>query len=122
VKTDASKPRKTDTSAIQGKWSGHEAGAEGKSSLVLTSTSLEYHGADTNEWYKATISAYDTEPKQLVVTITQCPFQQYVGATSYAIYKLVDGTLTISGNEPGFPGAPSSFEAAGSRTLVFKKE
>jgi hypothetical protein len=122
VKPDATKPRKTDTSAIQGKWSGHETGAEGKSTLDLTSKTLEYHGADTNEWYKASISAYDTDPKQMVVTITQCPFPQYVGATSYAIYKLQDGTLTITGNEPGFPGAPKAFEADGSRTLVFKKE
>ena len=121
VKSDSAKPRKADSSAIQGKWRGKENGVQGTSSCVLTSSTLEYHGADTNEWYKADISVYDTMPKQIVVVVTDCPFPQYVGRTSYAIYKLEDGTLTISGNEPGFPGAPTAFEAAGSRTMVFKK-
>jgi hypothetical protein len=58
----------------------------------------------------------------MVVVIKECPVPDYVGRTGYAIYQLEDATLTISGNEPGFPGAPTGFDAAGARKLVFKKE
>lgn len=122
VKADASKPHKTETAELEGKWRGHEAGESGTSSLVLQGSKLEYHGADTNEWYKANIAYYDTTPKQAVVTITDCPFPQFVGATSYTIYQIQDGTLTITGNEPGFPAAPTSFDASGARKMVFKRE
>ena len=91
-------------------------------SLTLHGSSLEFHSADTNEWYKATFSLYETTPKQMVVVIKDCPAPEYVGKTGYAIYQLQDGTLTITGNEPGFPSAPSGFDAAGARKLVFKKE
>jgi beta-lactamase regulating signal transducer with metallopeptidase domain len=122
VKSDTAKPRKIDAVELQGKWRGHEGGESGTSSLLLNGSKLEYHGADTNEWYKANITFYDTSPKQAVVTITDCPFPQYVGATSYTIYQIRDGTLTITGNEPGFPAAPASFDASGARKMVFKRE
>lgn len=122
VKTDAAKPNKIEAAELQGKWSGHEAGQAGTSSMVLQGSKLEYYGADSNEWYKANISFYDTAPKQAVVTITDCPFPQYAGATSYTIFQIEDGTLTITGNEPGFPGAPTSFDASGARKMVFKRQ
>lgn len=122
AKSDATRPHKIEASELQGKWRGHEAGESGTSSLVLQGSKLEYRGADTNEWYKANIAFYDTTPKQAVVTITDCPFPQYAGATSYTIYQIQDGTLTITGNEPGSPAAPASFDAAGARKMVFKRE
>jgi len=122
VKSDAAKPHKIEAAELQGKWRGHEAGEPGTSSLVLEGSKLEYHGAQTNEWYKANISFYGTTPKQAVVTITDCPFPQYVGATSYTIYQVQDGALTITGNEPGFPAAPVTFDAAGARKIIFKRE
>ncbi len=123
VKSDAIKPHKSD-SIPQGKWRGKETGgrATGTASLVLQGSSLEFHGADTNEWYKAAVSVYDTTPKQLVVVIIDCSVPEYVGRTSYAIYQIQDGTLTITGNEPGNPVAPAGFDAPGSRKLAFKPE
>jgi beta-lactamase regulating signal transducer with metallopeptidase domain len=120
VKSEAIKPLKPDS--IQGKWRGKEAGETGTCSLVLQGSTLEFQGADTNEWYKATFSAYDTTPKQLVVFITDCPMPQYVGRTAYAIYQLENGTLTVTGNEPGNPTVPAGFDASGARKLVFKQE
>jgi hypothetical protein len=58
----------------------------------------------------------------LVAVITDCPVPQYIGATSYAIYQIQDGTLTITGNEPGMLAAPAGFDAAGARKLVLKRE
>jgi beta-lactamase regulating signal transducer with metallopeptidase domain len=121
VKSEALKPLKSDA-IPQGKWSGKESGGDGYYSLVLQGSTLEFHGADTNEWYKATFSAYDTTPQQLVVLITDCPMPQYVGRTAYAIYQLENGTLTVTGNEPGNPTVPASFDASGARKLVFKQE
>ena len=83
---------------------------------------MEFHGADTNEWYKATLSAYDTTPKQLVIVITDCPFPEYAGMPAYAIYQLQDGTLTVAGNEPGNPVVPAGFGARGARQFVLHRE
>jgi hypothetical protein len=119
-----SKPHKSETSVLEGTWRGHEIGGRtaGTCSLILRGSNLEFHGADTNEWYKARFAAYDTTPKQLVVVITDCPFAQYIGRTGYAIYKLQDGKFTLTGNEPGELTAPSGFDAPGARKLVFEPQ
>jgi len=124
VKSDTAKPQKSDSAPLQGTWRGKEIGgkATGNVSLVLKGSNLEFHGPDNNEWYKAAFSAYDTTPKQLVVVISDCPFPEYVGRTSYAIYQIQDGALTITGNEPGKPVAPAGFDAPGARKIVFTKE
>jgi hypothetical protein len=122
VKSDAPKPGKEQPTRLQGSWHGHEEGEVGTSSLVIKGSSLEFHGSDSNEWYKASISLYDTVPKQMVVAITNCPFRQFVGVTAYAIYELKDGTLTITGNEPGTPTTPAGFDSPGARKLVFKQD
>jgi beta-lactamase regulating signal transducer with metallopeptidase domain len=124
TKSDAVKPKKLATASLLGKWTGKEIGgkAGGTASLVVEGSNFEFHGGDTNEWYKAAFSEYDTTPKQLVIKISACPFPEYVGRTSYAIYELKDGGLTIAGNEPGNPCVPGNFDAAGSRKLVFKQE
>ena len=121
-RADPSRPHKSDAAILQGKWTGQESGnnAKSTSALVIQGSSFEFHGADTNEWYKATFSVYDTDPKQLVTVITDCPFPQYLGRTAYAIYQLKDGTLTVAGNEPGNPMVPASFEASGARKFAFK--
>ena len=124
VNSDSTKPVKSETSALRGAWRGREIGGRsaGTVSLLLQESTLEFHGADTNEWYKATFSLYDTSPKQLVAVITDCPAPDYIGKTTYAIYQVQDGSLTLTGNEPGNPSAPAGFDAPGSRKLVLKHE
>ena len=117
-----SKSPKPDSLAIQGTWSGQEVGSKtpGSPSLILDGTKLEFHGPNPQEWYKATYTLReDTTPKQLVAVVTDCPFPQYVGKTAHAIYKLEDGKFTLSGNEPGDPAVPASFDAPGTRQVVF---
>ncbi|HWV98831.1 MAG TPA: M56 family metallopeptidase [Candidatus Acidoferrum sp.] len=122
--SDSPKPQKAEPATLQGTWGGHEIGASDKNaaSLIVKGSSFEFHGANTNEWYKATFSVFDTTPKQLVIEITDCPFPEYAGKTSYALYELKEGKLTITGNEPGNPVAPSGFDAPGARKFVFQKE
>jgi uncharacterized protein (TIGR03067 family) len=119
-----SKPHQPDSIILQGTWRGQEMGVNGAESpsLVIRGSTLEFHGADTNEWYKATFSLReDTNPKQLAAVITECPFRQYVGKTENAIYQIQNGTLTLSGNEPGNPAVPMGFDAPGTRKIVFRK-
>jgi uncharacterized protein (TIGR03067 family) len=116
------KSPQSDALALQGKWAGQEVGSQipGASSLVIDGTNLEFVGADTNEWYKATFTLRDdTTPKQLVAVITDCPAPQYIGKTANAIYKIEDGKFTLTGNEPGNPAVPGSFDAPHARELVF---
>ncbi|HEX4264282.1 MAG TPA: M56 family metallopeptidase [Verrucomicrobiae bacterium] len=124
VKTDSLKPLKTETTSLQGTWHGKElgSGSTGTVSLVVRGSNLEFRGANTNEWYHATFSIFDSAPKQLVAKITDCASSDYVGTTACAIFRLQDGTLTLTGNEPGYPIAPGSFEAPGTRTMVFKRD
>jgi beta-lactamase regulating signal transducer with metallopeptidase domain len=96
--------------------------ATGSASLVVKGSNLEFHGEDPREWYRGTFTTYNTTPKQLVVSITDCPMPDYVGKTAFAIFHFQDGTLTITGNEPGNPVMPANFEMPGSRKLVFKRE
>ena len=117
-----SKPPQPIALTLQGTWTGQEIGSQiqGSPSLVIIRTNLEFVGADTNEWYKATFALReDTTPKQLVAKITDCPAPQYIGKTANAIYKIEDGKLTLTGNEPGNPAVPASFDAPGARELVF---
>jgi uncharacterized protein (TIGR03067 family) len=120
-----SKPHKSDSITLQGTWSGQEMGVKGTESpsLVIRGSNLEFHGANSNEWYKATFSLReDTNPKQLVAVITECPFRQYVGKTENAIYQIQNGTLTLTGNEPGNPAMPMGFDAPSARKIVFKQK
>ena len=121
----ASTLHKSDSDALQGTWKGKEVGAnaEGECSLVISGKSLEFRGANTNERYKGTFTLReDAKPKRLVATITECPAPQYIGKTSYGLYRIENGTLTLAGNEPGSAEAPSGFDAPGLRHFVLKKK
>jgi len=114
---------KADSVAFQGAWKGHELGAEDRdpSSLVFSGTNLIFHDADTNEWYKATFTLREnTDPKQLIAVITDCPLSEYVGKTANAIYRLDNGTLTITANEPGDPEMPKRFDDPDNLPVIFK--
>ena len=116
---------KSDSATLQGKWSGREPGAaqETPRQVVLSGTQFDYRGASPDDWGKGTFTLRpDTQPKQLLVTLTECGPAQYVGKTCFMIYKIEDGTLTLAANAPGNSAPPLNFEAAGARHMVFRKE
>jgi len=92
--------------------------------LIIKGSTVEFHGATPNEWYKATFTIReDTTPKQLTAVITDCPAPPYIGKTSYAIYKIENGTFTLVGSEPGKTTPPTSFDGGdGARKFVFHKK
>jgi hypothetical protein len=53
--------------------------------------------------------------------VGDCHLPQFVGKTSLAIYKLEDGTLTLTSNPPGKGEAPSAFDARGAAHMEFKR-
>jgi uncharacterized protein (TIGR03067 family) len=116
-------PQKPDSVVLQGTWSGQEVGGntQGSPSITFDGTKLEFRGANPQEWYKATFTLREnTTPKQLEAVVTDCPAPQYVGKTAHAIYKIEDGKFTLTGNEPGNPAVPASFDAQGARQVVFR--
>ncbi|MDB6065934.1 MAG: hypothetical protein JWR26_2142 [Pedosphaera sp.] len=116
---------KSDMATLQGTWRGDEVGGntKGTNYLIIRGKNFEFRGADTNEWYKGTfILMENTHPGQLLATVIKCSAPQYVGKISFAIYKLEDGKLTFTGNEPGNLNPPLSFNDPGARQFVLKKE
>ena len=113
---------KPDAVALKGTWQAQENGKPA-GSLVLADGNLEYHGADPREWYKATYTLHeDTNPKQMIIMINDCPFTNYVGKTANAIYRIENGVLTIAGCEPGNPAMPTGFGGPGVRLMSFKMQ
>jgi uncharacterized protein (TIGR03067 family) len=117
--------RKSDTATFQGTWKGKEIGGktEGVCYFVFSGTNAEFRGADTNEWCKGTFSLReDAHPKQMVCQVTGCSYAPAVGQSIYAIYQIEAGALKITGNEPGNPDVPTSFDASGARRFEMRKE
>ena len=113
------------TAALQGKWKGKELGRDTDEAcyLIVKGKSIEFRGANPNEWYKGTFSVKDeASPKQLTFEISECGAPEYNGKTGLAIYQIENGVLKIAGNRPGNPNVPASFDAEGARLFEFKAE
>jgi len=121
-----SKLQKSDVAALQGTWNGRviQGDPEHQCSLAVSGRSYEFHdNTDTNVWYKGTFTLReDTTPRQYIAVISECPFPQYVGKTSMAIYRLESGTLTITGHEPGITAVPSAFDAPDAVRMELKRK
>jgi uncharacterized protein (TIGR03067 family) len=123
IATACSTVRHSDSQALQGTWEGHElARSEAICRIVITGNTLEFRGADAQDWCKGTFTLReDTTPRQLVGVLTEVGMPQYAGKTVNAIYRLQDGQLELAGNEPGNPEMPSDFNATGTRRFLLKK-
>jgi uncharacterized protein (TIGR03067 family) len=109
---------------IEGAWNGVEIthDNEGPVTLTISDQTLEFHGHEDGDWVKGTFTLRDdVTPKQLIGVITGCPDPDGIGKKCYAIYKIADGTLTITGSAPGEENFPASFDVQGSREFVFKQ-
>lgn len=116
---------KSDTARLQGTWQGDEVGADmkGKCSLIVSEAHWEFRGGDTNEWYKGDFSLReDANPRQIVLLISECSAPQFIGKTSYGLYRFENDTVTLAVNKPGSSKAPLNFEAPGTRQFVLKQQ
>ncbi|MGP8198613.1 MAG: hypothetical protein ACLQU4_03820 [Limisphaerales bacterium] len=113
------------STVLEGAWHGNEItpGQQGLASMTFSGQTVEFHGADSNDWCKGTFMLRDnTDPKQLVGTITECPSADAVGKMVYAIYKIENGSLRITGNAPGDLNIPAAFDSSGIRQFVLKHD
>lgn len=116
--------RHSSSAALQGTWTGREIGVTPDTPrvLVISGSHIEYRGSHEQDWGKGTFSIQeDTQPKQLIVSLMECGFPQYVGKTTVMIFKIENGTLTAAANEPGTI-APADFDTEGTRRMVFTRE
>ena len=118
-------PAKPISAALEGSWRGREVtpGQEGPATLAFSGNTMDFHGAQQDDWCKGTVELHeDVTPNQLVGTITDCNGADAIGKKVYAIYKVENDTLTISGNGPGDTEFPSAFDAAGARRFILKRD
>jgi hypothetical protein len=116
---------KSDVYALQGSWKERviQGNPEHECSLIISGHNYEFRDdTDASVWYTGTFSLREnTTPRQYIALISECPFPQYVGKTSMAVYRIEAGTLTIAGNEPGKPAAPLAFDAPDSVRMELKR-
>jgi uncharacterized protein (TIGR03067 family) len=115
----------SDSATFQGTWTGKELSADSEDPcrLIVSGQSFEFHGPDSNEWYKGTFTLREnSNPKVMVAAIMECPVEKYVGKSDYAIYRFENGTLMLTAREPGNPDVPAGFDAPETRRFVFKRK
>jgi uncharacterized protein (TIGR03067 family) len=116
--------RKSDADVLQGTWMGQEIrGGTGRScQIIISGNNLEFRGESPNDWCKGTYTLReDTNPKQIIGVISDCPSADQIGKKVYAIYRIEAGTLILTGNPPGSTQEPASFEAPHTRKMTLKK-
>jgi uncharacterized protein (TIGR03067 family) len=113
----------SDMAALQGTWVGNEAGEQGNQcKLVIQGDTLEFHGPNPQEWYKATfVLDEQAQPKAIDAHIHECGLPEYVDKVVKAIYSIEQDTFTLAGNEPGSDTRPAAF-APDVRTFIFTKQ
>jgi uncharacterized protein (TIGR03067 family) len=115
----------SESAALQGTWKGQEIGGntEGSRYLIISGNMIEFQGANNDDWCRGTFTLReDTNPRQIVGTVTQCHSPRYIGKTARAIYRVEGDTLTVTGYDPGNPEVPSGFDAPGARHFVLKRD
>jgi len=120
------KAASSDQTAIQGTWKGQSKRDNPQHQVTFVVSGKHFDFSDetqTNNWYKGTFTLKeDASPRQFIATITECPFPQYVGAKSKAIYKIEKGKLTITANEPGKEVMPKDFDDAEAACIEVTKK
>jgi len=94
---------------LQGYWEGEGAG--GKCSITITGNSLHYRAGTT--WYETTLYYLQTQThSSYAATIKDCgPSKDAIGTVVFVIFKIEDGTLTLTTYGPS-DEPPKTFTSA----------
>ncbi|MBN2180660.1 MAG: TIGR03067 domain-containing protein [Sedimentisphaerales bacterium] len=114
----------SDQDLMQGAWAGAAAGMEAEFTMTVSGDNFDMRMTGGEIWYKGTFVLNDkVTPKQADFKITESNFEEYVGTTAKAIYKIENDTLTVASNEPGSGTVPASFEQTGeAQVFTLKKK
>jgi len=108
---------------LQGYWQGEGPG--GKCSITITGNSLHY-SPPTGHSFTATFTLpTGTDPQQLRATIIQDnppPQNSTTNKVVVAVFKIEDGTLTVSAFEDPAKALPKSFEDKQRQFYVLRKQ
>jgi uncharacterized protein (TIGR03067 family) len=116
---------KSDLATLQGTWKGSIAQDNPGLAchFIVAGNNFEFRSDDQTVWYKGTFTLHEnTTPPQYMALIRDCPFPQYVGKTSMAIYRVDKDSLTLTGNEPGKLEVPPAFDAPGFARMELKRQ
>ena len=109
-----------DEKKFQGNWSGSKDDA--KVEVSINGNRISFNSS-TGEWYKGTYSTDDTTvPKQITMTIEDCPFEEFKGQVSLGIYVLDGDSLSITACRPGDPTPPTGFDDPRSKSLEITRK
>ena len=119
-----------DDASIQGHWKGQEVvnGQALASWLTLSGSDVDFHGADSRDWFRGTFTVNQRmNPKQLITVISLSTLPQSAGKTVNAVYRVAPGaddqaTLIVTFSQPGDPYMPASLNDRHARQIVFTKD
>ena len=108
---------------LQGTWKGVVVGDTSDSTITITITGNSfYFHRDTNFWFETTITVPPgTDSQELRATIKGCAPAQgtnSIGKVVVAIFKIVDGALTLVARGDGAEATPRSFETTQDKGLT----
>ena len=105
---------------LEGTWIGTEPGSSAEVKLIVSGHSITAYLGEIEIYTGTFVLNITTTPKQIDTDIRESSLQQYIGKKSKGIYKIENGVLTITSNEPGDPNRPESFSDG--RTFFVTKE
>jgi uncharacterized protein (TIGR03067 family) len=110
---------------FNGTWKGHQVqGEPGNWTFVFKDSSLVVYGPNPGEYFKLETKILpEKKHKRMKAVFKDGSDPTVINMETIAIYKFEEGKLIIAANEPGYGGAPSSFEATwGVFVFELKKE
>jgi hypothetical protein len=110
---------------LNGTWKGHMVqGEPGNWTFIFSDTSLVVYGPNPGEYFKLETEMLEKkEHLRMKAVFKDGSDPTVINMETEAIYKFEDEKLIIAANEPGYGGAPSSFDATwGVFVFELKKE
>ena len=97
---------------LTGTWKGHEVqGPPGNWTFIFEDSTLVVYGPYPGDYYKLDTKMIEKEGKpQIKAVFTDSSDPSVIHMESTAIYKFEKEKLIVAASEPGYGGAPTSFD------------
>ncbi len=97
---------------LTGTWTGHEVqGSYGNWKFIFTDSTVVVYGPNSGDYYKLDTKIVDNKGKpQIKAVFKDSSDPSVINMESTAIYKFEKEKLFVAASEPGYGGAPTSFD------------